>query len=425
MPRPNAHSGLTKTRQQKSRREIGGIFYVLKPTSAGVEGTSSARVFSVPECRGRLKRRATREEVKMGTQQRFDGNGTSTDWQSTRPSKAQPRRNGNGTSTKVVKSAPRHSDDVFASERSPVTNFLGWFSIGLGLAEVVAPQAVARIIGVDEDRHSTLLRAYGIREIAAGVGILTRPKPTYWMWNRVMGDAVDLASLGRAMQSERNDHGKLRMATAAVLGVMALDIVDSVRLTSEASPAAGKDPGSFTAAASDGDTAVTAAVVTVNCPIEEVYEFWKNPRNYAQFMDQLDSVNPTTGGKSRFKIKAPPGLSLEWDSEIVQDIPNELIRWAATDESSIDNTGIVRFQKAPGNRGTIVTLLVEYKPKAGALGAAAAKFFSAIPKTQMANDLRRFKQLIEIGEVVKSDSTAVPGMHPAQPPEEEQLRAAS
>lgn len=317
---------------------------------------------------------------------------------------------------RAVKGAPRHSSDFVASEKDPVTNFLGWFSIGLGLAEVFAPEAVARFIGVDEEEHTTLFRAYGVREIAAGLGILLRPKPTYWMWNRVIGDAIDLGTLRRAMGNRKNDKGKLTMAALAVGGVAALDIASSIRLTSEASPAAGHDAGSFTVETADNDNAVLAATITVNKPVTEVYGFWKDPRNYASFIDHIESVNPETGGRSRWKVKAPAGLTVEWDAEVVADNPNEMIRWRSTPESKVSNTGTVTFKTAPGNRGTIVKLQVEYKPKAGLIGSQAAKIFSVISKTQLSNDLRRFKQLIEIGEIVRSDATAGPGTpHPAQP----------
>jgi uncharacterized membrane protein len=357
-----------------------------------------------------------RREAQMATQQTIDG-------ERLLPVRRGPTRAPRAPQKFVereVKPAPWHSSDFVASEKDPVTNFLGWFSIGLGIAEVFAPQAVARLIGIDDEEHTTLLRAYGVRELAAGVGILTRPKPTYWMWNRVIGDAIDLRSLSNAMSTRGNDRSRLKMAALAVAGVTALDIVSSMRLTSEASPAAGEDPGSYKAADTDSDN-VLAAVVTVNKPIEEVYNFWKDPRNYAQFMDQIDSVHPTTGGLSRWKVKAPPGLGVEWNAKVVNDVPNELIRWASVDSENVDSTGTVRFKTAPGNRGTVVSLEIEYKPKGGRLGARVAKMFAAIPKTQLKNDLRRFKQIMEIGEVMKSDSTAVPGMQPAQPPSRKKL----
>ena len=356
----------------------------------------------------------------MATEQRIENDGPAVGIDRPVPARAGTRTT--QFADREVKPAPWHSSDFVASDKDPVTNFLGWFSIGLGLAEVLAPQAVARWIGLDEDEHKTLLRAYGVRELAAGVGILTRPKPTYWMWNRVLGDAVDLGSLRNAMETRGNDRRKLKLAALAVAGVTALDIVSSMRLTSEASPAAGEDPGSYkTADTSTGN--VVAAVITVNKPVEEVYNFWKDPGNYAQFMAQMESVNPTTGGRSHWKVKAPAGLSVEWNAKVVQDIPNELIRWSSIDSENVDSTGTVRFRAAPGNRGTIVSLDVQYKPKGGPLGAKVGKLFSAIPKTQMQNDLRRFKQLVEVGEVVKSDATAVRGMHPARPLSTKQMEA--
>jgi len=168
------------------------------------------------------------------------------------------------TSETSTKDAPEHYAETHGREKDPLVQFLGWFSIGLGIAEVVAPQAVARLIGVDEDEHTTLLRAYGLRELAAGVGILTRPKPTYWMWNRVLGDTVDLASLGRAMRSPDTNKTKLTAATIAVLGVTALDILCSVNLTSESSPAAGHDEGSGTLPKEADGMQQLSAVVTVN-----------------------------------------------------------------------------------------------------------------------------------------------------------------
>lgn len=358
----------------------------------------------------------------MGTQQQLERTGTGQLWNGNGASQTQPRPGRYNGSSGVVKGAPRHSSDVYATERTGITNFLGWFSIGLGLAEIIAPQAVARLVGVDEEEHTTLLRAYGVREIAAGLGILTRPKPTYWMWNRVIGDFVDLTSLGRAMQNEDNDKGKLRMASMAVLGVTALDIIDSMRLTSEKSKSTGHDSGSFQLQSQSDGQSVLSASVTVNRPIEEVYAFWKDHSNYSKFMGQMESVTMNASGRSHWKIKAPAGMSVEWDAETVSDTPNEIIRWRSTKESQIDNSGSVRFSRAPGDRGTIVRLEVEYKPKGGPLGAKISQMLRTIPQTQMGNDLRRFKQIIEIGEVLRSDATAVPKlMHAAQPPKREEL----
>ena len=323
---------------------------------------------------------------------------------------------GAGQGPYPVRGAPRHYSETDPSEKDPVTNFLGWFSIGLGLAEILAPRQVARLIGLDEDDHTTLLRAYGFREIAAGVGILTRPKPTYWMWNRVIGDTIDLVSLGRAMQSDDNDRSRLGAAALAVIGVTALDVVSSVRLTSEDNPATGHDEGSFALPEPQEGRQQIQATVTVNKTIEEAYAFWKDPTNFSRFMDQIESVQVSGGGRFHWKAKAPAGMTVEWDAEMMTDRPNELISWQSVDGADVRNTGTVKFREAAGGRGTEVELEMEFQPAGGPIAARVAKMLEAIPKTQLKNDLRRFKQLMEIGEVVLSDATAVKGMQPAQPP---------
>src|SRR5262245_29899470 len=108
---------------------------------------------------------------------------------------------------------------------------LGWFSIGLGLAEIAAPRGLAKLIGVRGD-YSGLLRMLGAREITSGIGILTGRRPdANWMWSRVGGDAIDLALLGAAFRSKRSNRNKLALAAAAVAGVTALDAICSQRIS--------------------------------------------------------------------------------------------------------------------------------------------------------------------------------------------------
>jgi uncharacterized membrane protein len=261
--------------------------------------------------------------------------------------------------------------------------------------------------------------------MAAGLAIVSRPKPTYWMWNRVIGDAIDLASLAKAMRNPESDKGRLTAATVAVVAVTALDILSSVRLTRIGSASAGHDEGSFTLPEGGDGMVVVGAVITVNKPIAEVYSFWKKPQNFPSFMDAIDSVQPMGGDLYHWKIEAPAGLSVEWDAAIVTDTPNEMISWRSVDSADVENTGTVRFRRAAGGRGTEVQLEAEFKPKGGPLGAKVAKIISTIPKTNLANDLRRFKQLMELGEIVKSDASSVPGMHPARPPKFSELEARS
>jgi hypothetical protein len=100
---------------------------------------------------------------------------------------------------------------------------LGWFSIGLGVAELVAPQHLARFLGMEE--RTELIRAYGAREIVTGVGILAQEDPTTWMWGRVGGDVLDLGTLAMGLGRDNPQRGNVGMAIAAVAGVMALDVL--------------------------------------------------------------------------------------------------------------------------------------------------------------------------------------------------------
>lgn len=106
---------------------------------------------------------------------------------------------------------------------------LGWFSIGLGLAELLAPRGLSKLIGLRD--HRPLVRVLGLREITSGVGILTRPRPSGWLWSRVAGDAMDLALLGAAFRSYRGRSVRLAAATAAVAGVALLDVMCSRELS--------------------------------------------------------------------------------------------------------------------------------------------------------------------------------------------------
>jgi uncharacterized membrane protein len=325
----------------------------------------------------------------------------------------------------TVKDVPRHYSETHGHEKNALVQSLGWFSIGLGLTEFFAPRAVARLSGLDEEDYEGLLRAYGLRELIAGAAILSRPRPTYWMWNRVLGDAIDLATLARARHSA-NDRGRLATATAAVLAVTALDIACSVDYARHKTPSLDQhtspDEESYKSPEMVDGTQILSAITTINKPVAEVYAFWKNPQNYPRFMENLDSIKITGNNQAHWKIKAPVGLSVEWDATVINDVPNEVIEWRSLDGGEIHNAGTVRFRSISGDR-TEVELTSQIKPKGGPLGAKIAKVFSAVPKTRLSNDLRRFKQLIEVGEIIKSDASAVSGMHPARPPRRSEMEA--
>jgi uncharacterized membrane protein len=264
---------------------------------------------------------------------------------------------------------------------------LGWFSVALGVAEVVAPRRLGRAIGVRSS--PSLLRAMGLREIASGVGILTGQRRT-GLWSRVAGDAVDLALLGQALSSTRSNRARVAAATAAVAGVAALDIYGSVRASrAAAQPATLRN---------DAREPVRERV-TVAASAQECYRLWRDFPNLPRFMRNVESVQQTGDDQWHWVVKAPGGGTVEWDARVTADEPDRRLAWATLPGAEVQNEGSVTFEPAPGGRGTIVSVAMSYVPPAGALGAVAAKVTGDSPAQVVAENLRRFKQLVETGEI--------------------------
>jgi hypothetical protein len=234
---------------------------------------------------------------------------------------------------------------------------LGWFSVGLGLAQIAAPHKVAELAGIEPTPDNVrLMRSMGMRELTSGVGILTQPVPDKWLWGRVLGDVMDLALLGAAMGNGKNN-GRTLGATLAVLGVTGLDILAAREMS--------------------------------------------HKRDVAE----VDDV--AIGEKTIFRIitiKAhPANVEKDW---------NEWVWSQGADES---REATVTFAAAPGGRGTEVRAELSYTPKAGKLGEVAQRMTHKSPGQMLGQDLKRFKMLIETGEITKSDASIHKHMHPAQP----------
>lgn len=288
---------------------------------------------------------------------------------------------------------------------------LGVFSVGLGLAQILAPHGVARAIGVDDDdANGWTMRAVGFRELATGVGLLTQEPPTPFAWGRVTGDVMDLALLGRAFRSRRRDQRRVVAATAAVAGIMVLDILASQRLRR-----VGDGVGIEARPRKRGIR--VRKTITINRSPEELYRFWRSIENLPRFMGHLESVRELDLRRSYWKVRAPLGTTVEWTAEVVEDRPNELISWRSVEDTQVPNSGVVRFVPAPGGRGTEVHLEITYNPPAGVVGASIARLFGKEPGQQVEGDLRRLKQVLEVGEVVHSDASIYARQHPARPPE--------
>ncbi|HYF62127.1 MAG TPA: SRPBCC family protein [Herpetosiphonaceae bacterium] len=157
--------------------------------------------------------------------------------------------------------------------------------------------------------------------------------------------------------------------------------------------------------------------VTINKPPAEVFRFWSNFENLPRFMDHLESVKLHQNGCSHWVAKAPLGTKVEWDAEIVDAKVNEFISWRSKPGTSVPNEGTVRFKPTATGEGTEVEVTLEYQPPAGALGATLAKLFGEEPQIQVADDLRRFKNIMETGEVPTAGGQKVAASElPATPP---------
>lgn len=148
------------------------------------------------------------------------------------------------------------------------------------------------------------------------------------------------------------------------------------------------------------DSAIRAEkTVTINRSAEDLYQFWRQLENLPSFMGHLKSVTAIDERRSHWVANAPLGQAVEWDAEIVSDEPGRLIAWASAEDALVPNSGFVRFQPAVGDRGTEVKVVIEYEPPGGALAAAIAKLFGEEPEQQIGDELSRFKQLMETGEI--------------------------
>lgn len=143
--------------------------------------------------------------------------------------------------------------------------------------------------------------------------------------------------------------------------------------------------------------------VTINKPADELYRFWHDFENLPTFMKHLKSVKVHNEKRSHWIANAPLGNSVEWDADILEDRENEFISWASVEGADVDNSGFVRFKKAPGDRGTEVKVVLEYNPPGGALAATVAKLFGEEPEQQIGDELRRFKMLMEAGEIATTE----------------------
>jgi uncharacterized membrane protein len=272
---------------------------------------------------------------------------------------------------------------------------LGWASLGLGVAQLASPGAVSRLSGVDDSAGARgTVSLVGARELFHAAVLLGSREPAPGVWTRVAGDALDLTLLGQSL-ADRTGWRRRRVAavTAAVAGITAVDLYTAVRANRSREDRRSER------------TMNLHAAITINRPREEVYRHWRDFENLPRFMAHLESVETTGDGHSRWKARGPLKKTVAWEAEIVEDRSGELIAWRSTKGALVGNSGSVRFSDAPGGRGTEVRVNLVYDPPGGKVGMALAKLLGEHPEQQVRDDLRRFKQVMETGEVVRSEGS--------------------
>ncbi len=253
---------------------------------------------------------------------------------------------------------------------------LGWFSIGLGLAEIATPGLLSLITGTK--KRPFLMSLFGAREIAAGAGILTSNDPAPWLWARVLGDLMDLSALGIALFGQRKARLRTLAATAAVAGVTAVDLICAQKASAR--------------------PVRLHKVISLNRSPEEVYRFLRQFDQYPKFMKRISSVRMDRERRVHWEVDGPTGQKLQWDTEIINQTPNELIEWRSVNGSWLKNWGIIRLEQSQGGHGTVVKVEMNYQPS-GTIAAAVAALLGQAPALQLREDLRRMKQLVETGEI--------------------------
>jgi uncharacterized membrane protein len=301
----------------------------------------------------------------------------------------------------LVRQVPPRVEESITRPRSATTVGLGCLSVTLGLAELLAPRALARLTGVRDDvRTRWIVRALGARELAVGIGLLADRRPSRWLWARVAGDVVDLALLGAAARQAGAERPRALGAIGAVVGITALDAACAATATK--------------------DDHARAAVpvrksITIARPPEEVFRLWRALEKAPTYLANIESVEVLDARRSRWTARGPVGPVVTWESVITEEQPNAALAWKSTDSSDVHTSGRVTFESAPGERGTEVHLELRYGPPRHGAGKLGAFLWKTSLEPMLERDLARFKQLLETGHIVQSDASLHRGPHPARP----------
>ena len=163
-------------------------------------------------------------------------------------------------------------------------------------------------------------------------------------------------------------------------------------------PTVHDDAPAVTSKQSKPARSLLAQAVTIDRPAQELFDYWRDFSNLAQFMENIIAIEVRDNRRSHWTVKAPAGKTVEWDALVTHEVPGREISWQSAEGADVANSGKVEFKGVPG-RGTVVTVTIAYDPPAGVVGKLVAKVFQREPNIQARQDLRRFKQLMETGEI--------------------------
>jgi uncharacterized membrane protein len=270
----------------------------------------------------------------------------------------------------------------------PIAQALGWLSVGMGVVAVACPKTVSRLMGLSP--RPTALRLMGLRDVALGVGILKNPSDPAWLWARTAADLSDLAMVRHATNEDPHN-ARLALSAGATLGVTLLDAICAQQTGVARQHAYGNRAIRFSES------------VVINRGRHECYRFWRDIERFPTFMPFLKSVRVTDDGRSHWIVDGTGKSGVSWDAEITEDIPGERIAWRSAPGSEIDNAGSVRFERAAGDRGTVVRVRLQYDLPGHEVGSALANALGKSPQLEVYKGLRRVKQLLETGEIATTE----------------------
>jgi len=307
----------------------------------------------------------------------------------------------------------RHSERDERSEAGrTLAKAMGWFGIGLGAAQLLAPKRVARFAGLPAGPIACRnMRLFGAREVLSGIMIL-RGKQSSGLAARVAGDLLDLSVLGsslgsaRGLKRLRRSPARQMTALASVAAVTVLDVVGYRKTTSVETGKSGSQKSR--------SPYQLKASITIDRTAQDLYTFWRDVENLPRFVTQVAKVEGIDEVRSRWTAKVG-GAPVTWEASITEDRPGELIRWRteAGPAAQVMSGGEVRFTPAPGGRGTEVHVSLE-TPGPSVTGALA-RWLRKLPQKWLGHELHLFKQLMELGEITKAQARFSDAPHPALP----------